>query len=643
MGGERKAAFGQSSGAWCFGPFRLEPESGLLLRANQPVALTPKTFAALAYLAERSGRLVTKDELMRALWSDAVVSEANLTQTIFMLRKALADGENGQRYIATVPGRGYRFEAEMRQVATNGHKPAAAEPSEAVTGVPSAAEPAQAPVHVRRWVIGVAAVALFAILTVGALFAWRREQPRRHAAASGRIMLAVLPFQNLTGDASQEYFSDGLTEEMISLLGVLDPSRLGVIARTSVMHYKNQQLPLDQIGRELGVNYVLEGSVRRDGDHVRVTAQLIQTSDQTHVWAREYDREVGGLLAIQSEIANEVADEIQLTLGRQETLPRGGMARLSQAGYESYDLYLEGMFFLNKRTVADLRQAIVFFQQALEKDPRNARAWAGIADCYALMPGYTGSPQAEFIPQARAAALKSLEIDDNLAEAHAALALILQNYDWDWQTSEREFRRAIQLNPNDATAHQWYAEHLMWRGRFDEALRESEEAGRLDPLSLIVASDNGAIYYFSRQYDRAIEKWRWVLQMNPQFPRAHLIVAAYVEKGMYSEANRQIPICPTEPWCWANAAYIYGRTGNRAQAEQSIRGLTRLSRQRPVDPLLFACAWAGMKDNEQILNWLEKAYAQHSIEIVTLRVSPAWDPVRGDPRFRELVRKVNLD
>jgi TolB-like protein/DNA-binding winged helix-turn-helix (wHTH) protein/Tfp pilus assembly protein PilF len=617
----------------------LEPESGLLFRGDKPLGLTPKTFSALVYLAERRGRLVTKDELMRALWSDAVVSESNLTQTIFTLRKALAEGNGGRRYIATVPGRGYRFEAEVLQVSDNGYGAIAAETPEVATDI--ARQLAKPTPQGRRRLVAAVAITLIAMGACGGLFAWWRAQHRRPAVA-GRIMLAVLPFQNLTGEAGQDYFSDGLTEEMISRLGRLDPAHLGVIARTSVMHYRNQQIPLDQVGRELGVKYVLEGSVRRDADHVRVTAQLLQTSDQTHVWSREYDRDVRGLLAIQSEIAHEVADEIQLTLGR-ENLPKPeGMAGASRHGYESYDSYLEGLYFLNKRIAPDLRQAIASFRQAVEKDPRNARAWAGLAECYALMGGYTGSGQVEFIPEARAAALKSLEIDDGLAEAHTALALILQNYDWDWQTSEREFRRAIQLNPSDATAHQWYAEHLMWRGRFDDALRESEEARRLDPLSLIVASDNGAIYYFSRQYDQAIEKWRWVLQMEPQFPRAHLIVAAYVEKGMFSEANRLVPVCPTEPWCLAQAAYIYGRSGNKAQAVYSIRELTRLNHHEPVDPILFAWAWAGVKDKKQMLFWLERAYAQRSIEIVSLKVCPVWDPLRDEPRFTELVQMVGL-
>jgi len=352
-------------------------------------------------------------------------------------------------------------------------------------------------------------------------------------------MLAVLPFQNLTGDAGQDYFSDGLTEEMIAQVGNLDPQHLRVIARTSVMRYKNSETPLDRVARELGVQYVIEGSVRRDADNVRIAAQLIQAKDQTHVWARQYDRRLTGLLTLQDEIAREIADEILLTLeGHSHAAsPRPAVAPRE---YEAYDLYLRGQYFFNERTAGSLRKAIEYFQQATAKDPNYARAYTGLADSYALIGGYTSLPPTEFMPKARAAALRALEIDDHLAEAHTALGLIVQNYDWDWQTSEREFRRAIELNPNYATAHQWYAEHLMWLGRFDEALRESERARELDPLSLIIAADKGAVLFFSRDYDRAIEEWRSVLEMDPGFVRAHLIRAAYREKGMFPEALADI-------------------------------------------------------------------------------------------------------
>src|SRR5260370_9030518 len=334
-------------------------------------------------------------------------------------------------------------------------------------------------------------------------------------------MMAVLPFENLTGDVGQDYFSDGLTEEMIAQLGRLDPQRLGVIARTSVMHFKHSQEQLDQIGRELGVQYVLEGSVRRDADKVRISAQLIQVKDQTHLWAEQYDRGLTSLLALQGEIAQEIADEIHLTLGGDhKRIAADPKPAASPSSYEAYDLYLKGRYFWNKRTVQGFQQAIEYFQQAITKDPNYARAFAGFADSYALVSSYRFPPQQQLMPSARTAALRALQIDDSLAEAHTSLALITENYDWDWQTAEKEYRRAIQLDPNYATAHHWYAEYLSFQGRFDESFRESEPARQLGPLSLIIAADNGAILYFYRQYDRAIEQFRAVLEMEPNFPRS---------------------------------------------------------------------------------------------------------------------------
>jgi TolB-like protein/Tfp pilus assembly protein PilF len=456
-------------------------------------------------------------------------------------------------------------------------------------------------------------------------------------------MLAVLPFQNLTGDPAQEYFSDGLTEEMITQVGNLDQQHLGVIARTSIMHYKNTPTALDQIGRELGVQYVIEGSVRRDANNIRITAQLVKTKDQTHVWSRQYDRELKGFLALQGEIAHEIADEIQLTLGDGKSAVAAQSA-VSPKNYEAYDLFLKGQYFLNKRTAADLAESIRYFQQAATKDPNYARTYASLASAYALMGGYSGQAQTEFMPKARAAALRALQIDDRLSEAHTALALIVQSYDWDWSTAEKEFQRAIELNPNYATAHHWYAEHLMWRGRFEEALQESERARQLDPLSLIIAADNGAILYFSGQYDRAIEKWRSVIEMDPHFIRAHLIKGAYVQKGMFKEASADSEMLQPEMtasgWSWWT--YIYGRSGQTAKANLGLQKLLRWNRNHPVDPMLVAWAYVGLNDKDQVLLWLEKAYAVHSGELVTLKVNPGFDFMRRDPHFQDLLRRVGL-
>jgi TolB-like protein len=366
-------------------------------------------------------------------------------------------------------------------------------------------------------------------------------------------MLAVLPFDNLTGDPGQDYFSDGLTEEMIAQLGRTDPQRLGVIGRTSVMHYQHKRESLEQIGRALGVHYVLEGSVRRDAGRVRISAQLIQLRDQTHVWARQYDRELSNLLALQDDIAREIAGEILPALGDPKPSEGGRRTTSSPKTYAAYDLYLRARYFWNKRTGQGFQQAVAHFQQAIDSDPSYPRAYAGLADSYALMSSYSLAPATQLIPRARAAAIRALELDEGLAEAHTSLALIALNYDWDWQAAESGYRRAIQLDPNYATAHHWYAELLAFQGRFDEALAESERARQLDPLSLIIATDRGVILYYARQYDRAIEQLRAVLDMDPNFARGHIIMNAYVEKGMFEEALaevRKYRSIDSSPWSW---------------------------------------------------------------------------------------------
>jgi TolB-like protein/DNA-binding winged helix-turn-helix (wHTH) protein/Flp pilus assembly protein TadD len=624
-----------------FGPFRLDPENRTLLRNWKPISLTPKVFDTLVLLVERSGRLVPKNELMIAIWPDSFVEESNLTQTVFMLRKALGETGSDQRYIITVAGRGYRFVAEVKQVLANGHLA----PQATTATMQPEVLPTVERSNSRRWPILIG-VAIVLIAALGVYFQWFHARTRPQLFGE-RVMLAVLPFENLTGDTGQDYFSDGLTEEMIAQLGRIDPEHLGVIARTSVMHYKHSPEQLEQIARELGVQYVLEGSVRRDSDKVRITAQLIQMKDQTHLWARQYNRELSHVLALQGEISQEIADEIQLILGENHkqtgTAPQPALA---PNAYEAYDLYLKGQYFWNKRTVEGFRRAIDYFQQATVKDPSYARAYAGLADSYALISGYSGVPQAEFMPKARAAALRALEIDDSLPEAHAALALIVQNYDWDWQTAGKEYRRAIELNPNYATAHHWYAEHLAFLGRFDEALRESERASQLDPLSLIIAADHAVILYYSRQYDRSIEQFRAVLDMDPSFSRASMMTEAYVEKGLFKDAlafmERRRRLVDDGPWTWATLAYVYGRSGQPVQARSALMKLEELNRHQQIDPAPFLSAYIGMGDKDQSFAWLEKAYSQHSNAMTALKVEPSYDRLRSDPRFQDLMRRVGL-
>jgi len=343
---------------------------------------------------------------------------------------------------------------------------------------------------------------------------------------------------------------------------------------------------------------------------------------------------------------SKVAGEIRASNGR-ESSRSNSRPVLSPKSAEARDLYLKGMYFWNKRTVAGLQQAIEYFQQATTIDPNYALAYASLANSYTLLTAYSSASATLYMSQARAAALRALELDENLAEAHTALALIVQNHDWDWQTSEKEYRRAIELNPNYATAHHWYAEHLMWLGRFDEALSESERARQLDPLSLIIATDHGAILYYSRQYDRAIEQLRLVLRKDPTFGRAAgIITSAYVEKGMFaqalSDAETLRRLYGEGPAYWMTLTYIYGRAGQLERARHQLEKLEKLSRNGQVDPVSMTWAHLGMGNKEEALADLEKAYSGHFGVMTTLKVEPSFDPLRSDPRFQDLLRRVGL-
>jgi TolB-like protein/Tfp pilus assembly protein PilF len=495
---------------------------------------------------------------------------------------------------------------------------------------------------VGTWKWLAASAVTFALLASLGYIQWSRAR-RAAQAPPARTMLAVLPFENLTGDPTQDYFSDGLTEEMITQLGRLDPQHLGLIARTSAMRFKSDRKNLADVSKELGVQYVLEGSVRRDAGKVRITAELIQTTDQTHLWSQEYDREVTSLLAVQSEIALEIAREIKITL-RGDSRPESvSAAALSPNAYAAYDLYLEGRYFCNKRTAQGLERAAEYFQQSIDKDPTYARSYAGLADTYALMSGYSVAPPNVCTPKARAAAQAAIKLDDHLAEAHVSLAVIAQNYDWDWATAEKEYRRAIELDPNYATAHHWYAEYLALTGRFEEAFVEIERARELDPLSLIIGADRGAILYFSRQYDLAIAQFRSVLEMEPGFPRAHLVIYAYVQQNKYDDALAdiaQLRKASETTSIRLLEVYVAGRSGRRQDATQQLNVLKNLPQQD--NPLALAVAYIGLDEKDQAFAWLEKAYAAHSTSLTAIKVDPTYDPLRTDPRFENLLTRMHF-
>lgn len=625
-----------------FGVFQANLAARELRKHGVRIRLPGQPFCILSMLLERPGEIVTREEMRQKLWaSDTFVDfEHSLNSAIKKLRAALGDSPENSRYIETVPRVGYRFIAPVEEIADSGR------PSPETTLVSRNTEPIASGGNprprLRPMQAGIAGVLLI-MISVG-YFLWSRARVRPQPS-SVRLMLAVLPFENLTGDPGQDYLCDGLTEEMIAQLGRLDPEHVRIIARTSVMHYKNKYVPLDQIGRELAVQYVLEGSVRRESDRVRITAQLIQLKDQTHVWSRQYDRELSGLLALQNEVAQEIADEIQLTLGSSKAALAEHKPAAAPNSYEAYDSYFKGRYFWNKRTKEGFQQAAQYFQQSIAKDPNYARAYAGMADTYALMGSWSLIAQSESAPKARAAALKALQIDDGLAEAHTSLALVAQNYDYDWQTAEKEFKRAIELDPGYATAHQWYAECLSLQGRFDEALVESERALQLDPLSLIIATDHAAILYFARQYDRAIERFRAVQAMEPGFQRGHMVTLAYVEKGMFAEA-----LAEAEKWhhsdgtpVWEIEAFIYGRQGQLEQARRAIQRWEQWHKsQRTPTTSAAVMGYIAMGRKEEAVALLQKGYLEHSIMVIEIKVAAYCDPLRSDPRFQDLLRRVGL-
>ena len=628
----------------------------------------------LTLLIEQRGNLVTRDQIIERIWGREVFvdTDNSINAAVRKIRQVLRDDADEPHFIQTVPAKGYRFVAAVTEIGPTPGNASAIEETAATAVVmptlesispdetipdkisPEQLSPDQAGLAVvsdspgwgwRTWVIG-SAIALLAAAAIGIYSGWFH----RFASVTppNRVLLAVLPFENLTGDAGQEYFSDGLTEEMITELGRLDPEHLGVIGRTSVMLYKQNPKPLDQIGRELGVQYVLEGSVRRDSGNVRITAQLIQVKDQTHVWARQYDRELKNLLDVQAEIAQEVTDEITLTLGDRRTATAATHSSVthSATSYEAYDLYLEGRYFWNKRTEAGFKQAAEYFQQAIAKDPNYAPAYAGLADTFGLMSTWSMAPQGEFMPKARAAALKALELDETLAEAHTSLALIAENYDYDWGTAEKEFRRAIQLNPDYPTAHQWYAECLAWQGRFDEAFAESERARRLDPMSLVIASDAVTILYYSRQYERAIAQSRAVDAMAASADRNEIDCYSHIQQGKFAEALTEIQGSEDDPWTWAIRAYLYGRWHQEKQLQHALAKFEQLAPKLGSSRMKVSLlAYAGSSDDKEkdkIFALLQEAYAERSPVLTQIKVGPQYDPLRSDSRFQELLRQVGL-
>jgi TolB-like protein/DNA-binding winged helix-turn-helix (wHTH) protein/Flp pilus assembly protein TadD len=622
-----------------FEPFELNARDGELRKHGVKLRLQEQPFQVLVRLLERPGELVTREELRSQLWpADTFVDfDHSLNAAVNRLRDCLGDVAERPRFIETVPRRGYRFVAPVQRT------PPPAPPDEIRLDThQSPLDTRQTPS--RAWTAGALALVVAAIVSVAAWFGPKNAASGR--TARERVMLAVLPLEDLNADPQGLYFSDGLTEDIITRLGGLEPQRLGVIARTSVMQYKATKKGIDQIGRELGVQYVLEGSVRRTADHVRVTAQLIQVRDQTHLWAKSFDRDVRDILALQSDLARAVALEAAVNLSGPV---HDRLRTVESVNPSALDFYLRGREAWNRRTEEDIRAAIPLFEAAIRSEPGYARAYAGLADAHTVLAAWAlgALPPGEGYSRSRAEVSKALELDDTLAEAHTTMAAISAFYDWDAVDAQKEFRRAIELNPSYATAHHWYAEHLATIGRFDDMLAESREAERLDPLSPIIVAGAAIRFSFVGRHDEAVAQLRSVTRSHPDFILAHAFLEEVLEaQGRYADAvgegEAAVDLSHAKSERLASLAYTYAVSGRKKEALRALSDLKERARHAYVPAYSVALVYAGLGDLDRAFESLEDAYREHSSWLSHMRLDHRLDTLRRDPRFRALQTRVGL-
>ena len=628
-----------------FGVFELDLRAGELRKHGLRIRLQEQPFLVLATLLEHPGEVVTREELQKKLWpADTFVDfDHGLNKTINKIREALGDSAESPRFVETVARRGYRFLAEVKaadtapvhslEPATQPHPGAEGPEHAGLAGKLATHKPVPAPL---AWKISVSVV----LLVMGSLVTWKLYSPR-HPSHSIRS-LAVLPLESLSNDSSQDYFADGMTDELISDLGQI--SALHVISRTSVMAYKRARKPLPQIARELNVDAVVEGTVLRSGDQVRITAQLIEGSSDRHLWSQSYEGQLRDTLALQNQVARAIADEIRVNLNSQE---RAALKNVQVVNPEAYESYLKGRYFWNKRTADGLKVALAYFNQAIEEDPKYAQAYSGLADTYALLGDwqYAVMTPKEALPKAKAAATRALELDSALGEAHNSLAFCLDGFDWNFAAAGKEFRRAIELNPGYATAHHWYAWHLSLLGQYDEAIAEMKKAESLDPLSLVINADLAELFVLAHSYDESIRQSRKTIEMDPNFGLAHNHLAqAYLQKHMNDEAvaelQKAVQLSGDSPTCVANLARAYVASGNRSEAERLLSDLKKRSSHGYSHASEIAVIYAALGDKNQAMSWVEKGYEERFNPGVLLR--PGFDPLRSEPRFQELVRRMGL-
>ena len=648
-----------SSASYRFGPYSVDVPAGQLRKHGVKIRLAGQPFDVLVMLLQRAGQVVTREEIQSQLWSGEtfVDFENSLNKAINKLRQALADPREEPKYIETLPRRGYRFIAPIEALPSESGLADLTPETNQITASAQANLPGEMPVQpgrvevlhteepphplrtrnqVWRWTL----YALGCVALVASVFFFAYRWQNRSSSVS-ISSIAVLPLDSLSNEPGQEYFADGVTDELITQLAKTGMFR--VTSRTSSMQFKKSSKNVRQIAADLGVEALVEGSIERMGDRVRIRAQLIRASTDQHLWAESYDGSVNDLLALEDRVARDIAVRVAVHLTPQQ---EQRIARKREVDPEAYLNYLRGRYCWNLRSAQGFERARGYFQAAIDKDPNYAAASAGLADTYLLLGGYELRSQNDMIPKARAAAQRALQIE-NLAEAHATLGLIAENYDWDWATAEKEFRTAIDLNPNYSTAHHWYGESfLAATGRFDEAFVEMKRASELDPLSPIISTDLGVTFFLARRYDEAIAQLRRTLELYPDYGEAQMWLArSYEQKNMCPEAISVIEKSQASREQFIKneeLGRVYAKCGRQAEAVKILDDLEKAALTQFVDPALSAHVLMGLGRKREALQRLEESLHEHSTALTSLKVNSLYDPLRSEPQFTDLLRTVHL-
>jgi DNA-binding winged helix-turn-helix (wHTH) protein/TolB-like protein/Tfp pilus assembly protein PilF len=639
-----------------FGPFRLDPDRYRLFRGDEVVQLSPKAIETLALLVQNTGKLLDRQTLMDTLWPDVLVEEANLTVAISQLRKAINENGDKGEFIQTIPRVGYRFVADVREVVEeraplrdtqlrddNG---AFSPSSQSLANEPQALPGLAKPKRIRWWRGGMLAAATMLVLgLIGLMIFWRPVPKSNLPANTAEVKsMAVLPFKILSADAGDEYLGVGLADALITQIGRIRQILVRPTGAVQKYAESHTQDPLTA-GRELRVEAVLDGTAQRDADNLRVTVRLLRVGDGAVLWSGKFDEKFRDVFTVQESIAQEVARALIWNLSAEDTKL---LTKRHTDNVEAYRLYLKGRYFWNKRTSAGLQQSLAYFRQAIDLDPTYALAYSGLADCYAVLGWYGNHPFDETFPKAKALAEKALEIDSGLAEPHATLGLALHSYYSAWARAENEYKRALELNPNYATAHDWYGWYLIEVGRRDESVQEMKRALELDPISLQINADLGAVLLDAYRPDEAIKYLKAALEMDQDFTEAHFTLGrAYLQKGdieqSITEYEKARELSHDRPDVLAELGNAYALAGKTAKAMSILSQLNAMPRENNVSPYHMAVVFVGLGEKEKALAALEAAASEgHSGFLAGLKVEPTFDPLRNEPRFQKVLMSIGL-